>query len=430
MPIFNPLCGWFPSVRTDGTNKPLLDCLEEVRSGTYRKAIETIRNTSDEDTQQRLKRRLPAVMFSASTVNGRHREADVGNHTGLLQCDVDHLDNADAACALRDRLRDDPHAFAAWLSPRGHGVKCLIKVPPNLASHRDAFLATERWFQSKHNVKIDPQCKDPCRLCFVSYDPSLWVHESAQPLGLIEPVLATSQQGDDLRALAPPPTQLPSATSLPATSYILHNSLFTSLPGLTKLFKELVMVRFPTMQPGLRNEALCELVPLLYSAINPQFIPAFAEAFYHRHREVFRDPLQQHLEEASCLLKGCERDFARTQLSDEERAAYEQCPDERHRTVFRICHSLAICPRDDCPSPFFFLSAEKLGHRLGCFDMQAWRILHRWFLKQQVIAVVAKGERRTLHIDAKATRYQWLLPSKLVTGTLPHERTPALGLSS
>ena len=201
---------------------------------------------------------------------------------------------------------------------------------------------------------------------------------------------------------------------LPSTSYTLHNNeAFEQFPGLHPLHRSLVVERFPSMQPGLRNQALGELIPVLYSAIDIRFILPFAEEFYRQHQTVFRDPVSVHIQEAKCLLEGTARDFMSQQLSAEERAAYTLAPEPMRQCAFRICHALAICEREDCPPPCFFLSCEKLAHRLGVLDMQAFRIL-RWLEKAGVIQMVEVGQRRAKNIVAKATRYRWLLPSKLV----------------
>lgn len=412
----NPSCGYFRSVRGKGQNRPLLEILDEFKSSQWRSRILALRQLTDKKARNAEKKKLPAVMFSASTRKGGHRETDLADHTGLLQIDIDNLHDFDAAIALRERLRKDPHLFASWLSPGGFGVKALIRVSSSLAMHRVAFVSAQQWFRDTHDVPIDVSCSDPCRLCFVSYDPDLWINPDATelPVGLA----AADQPNGEVSPPESSAASLPSASChLPTASCILHNhETFQQFPSLRPFYRKLVTERFPTMQPGLRNDALCDLVPRLYSAVHPRFILPFAKEFYQDHRAVFNDPLTDHLKEAASLLRGTERDFARIQLSDEERAAYALAPDDRHQCAFRVCHALAVCPSDDCPPPFFFLSAEKLAHRLGCLDMQAWRIL-RWCEKAGVILEVMKGERRTKGGNAQASRYRWLLPSKFFMGS-------------
>jgi hypothetical protein len=418
MSTFNPRCGYFASVRGKGSNRLLLDTLEAIRSPKWQTVITTIRTTTDEKAQNAAKTKLPALMLSATTRNGGHKETDLEQHTGLLQCDIDHLESFDAATALRDSLRSDPHAFAAWISPRGRGVKCLLRVPAELAAHRAAFSAAQRWFREHHGHGIDSQCSDPCRLCFVSHDPDLWINPEALEIR-VDASLAIEQE----QPCAPKPDKLGghtcsrSATSLPSASAsaicTLHNKVFEEFPSLVPFYRNLVQTRFHDVQPGLRNASLCEMVPLLYSAIDDRFIPPFVTEQYDQCRKVFRDPLATHLKEAEALLRGVSHDSATKQLSDDERFTYALCADDRHRCAFRICHALAACESEQCPPPFFFLSAEKLGHRLGCLTPQAWRAL-KWLESIGIIQTVEKGQRRAHHVVAKATRYRWMLASALV----------------
>ena len=415
----NTKCGWFKSIRAKGGNQSVIECLEEIRSPRWQEIIRRIRETPDEGQQQHLKRTLPAAMFSATTRTGGHKESDLAEHTGLLQCDIDHLESLDTAIALRERLRTDPHAFAAWVSARGRGVKCLLRVPADLAHHRTAFKAAQTWFTAKHEIQIDPLCSAPCQLCFISHDPDLWLNPNAEPLAIGE--VDEDEPTLDSGVLAPRATPFPpirSATSLPSASAIcnLHNKVFEEFPSLLPLYRNLVLARVSEMQPGLRNAALCEIVPLLYSAIAERFILPFAAEFYEQCRGIFRDPLPSHIKEAEALLRGVSQDYATKQLSDAERLAYALSPDERHRCAFRICHALAACEKEQSPPPFFFMSAEKLGHRLGCLTTQAWRVL-KSLESIGVIKTVERGHRRAHGVTPKATRYRWMLASKIVNPT-------------
>ena len=407
-------CGWFKSTRAKGRNRPVIECLEEIRSSRWQDITRRIREAPDERAQKNLKGTLTAAMFSATTRTGGHKESDLVSHTGLLQCDIDHLESLDAAMALRERLRGDPHAFTAWVSPRGHGVKCLLRVPADLDRHRTAFKAAQAWFTAKHEIEIDPLCSAPCQLCFISHDPDLWINPNATALALAEAVEGTPKSN----VLAPKVTSSKhthSAACLPSASAncILHNKVFEEFPSLMPFYRNLVQTRFPEVPPGLRNAALCEIVPLLYSAIDEKFILPFAAEFYRQCRKQAPDLLSAHLTEAKSLLRGVSQDYAIKQLSDDERLAYKVCPDETHRCAFRICHALAASESEQCEPPLFFMSAEKLGHRLGCLTMQAWRILRR-LEDTHVIKTVEKGQRRAPGSVAKATLYRWMLASKIV----------------
>lgn len=112
------------------------------------------------------------------------------------------------------------------------------------------------------------------------------------------------------------------------------------------------------------------------------------------------------MREAKALLEGLERDYIKKQLSPQEAEIYQNL-NEQQQTVFRICHALASVQSEDCPPPYFFLSAEKLGHRLGILDMAAYRELKHFF-RLGIIQIETLGLKRVKGQKGQATRYRWL----------------------
>ena len=110
---------------------------------------------------------------------GGHKAADVLEHSGLLQIDVDHVDDV---ASLRDRIANDRHVVAAWISPSGMGVKAIMRIQPGVESHKATFKAATEYFREIYDVAIDEKCSDVGRLCFVSYDPDIIINPVAEPL--------------------------------------------------------------------------------------------------------------------------------------------------------------------------------------------------------------------------------------------------------
>ena len=88
-------------------------------------------------------------------------------------------------------------------SPTGTGLKILFKVKADAESHKASFLAVKAHIRELANCDIDDACKDVTRLCFVSYDPSLWLRTS-------EPV---EIEGCTSRTSRPSTPSRPSTTS-------------------------------------------------------------------------------------------------------------------------------------------------------------------------------------------------------------------------
>ncbi|MBE7497075.1 MAG: hypothetical protein HS117_19205 [Verrucomicrobiaceae bacterium] len=396
-------CGYFAAITKKGRNRPLLEILDEIKNGQWRETIDHLRCLEGTD-YDRCKAQLPAFIVSAATLNGQRKASDLGQHTGLMQIDIDHLADATEANAIRQKLASDSHVLACWVSPGGKGVKAIVPINADHQTHKTCFATAQRHFQEHHQLTIDKHCSDPGRLCFVSHDPDLVLTSSAESFHAETAVLP---------AFAVPVDKDSSSTSSASASthYHLHNTAFAEYPGLQPLYKKLVTDRLGKISSGLRNAALVEMVPVLYSAIAPRFIPVFAEELYMQHQGVFRDLLDQHLKEALSLLDGCARDYAQKRLTPEEATHYQQLA-ERQQAVFRICHALSGIENEECPPPHFFLSAEKLGHRLGVLDPVAHREL-KALCRLGIIRVTRVGTRRAKGQPGMATHYEWLLPTTL-----------------
>jgi hypothetical protein len=396
-----------------GHNVPLHEILRGIRCGQWKSPIETLRALEYAAPEySTLKRQLPCFMASASTRNGGHKGDDIDQHTGLLQTDLDDIGAAEAP-ALRNRLGEDPHVLASFLSPGGHGVKAIMCIPADIRRHRDSFRAAQLYMRQQHGVEIDELVSDPSRLCFISHDPELRINESAVPLHVHDEsgTIGTAAGGP---AQTTSSTFLPSASASASAFYLLHNNtaLFEQFPALRAHYETHVVLRLGAPQPGLRNDALVELVAELYCVLHPKFVLAFAATFYRLNAPIFADyPFATYMNEARSVLDGCAASYPIKRLSADEADIYGTLRDEDERVTFRICRSLAACESDPTvPPPLFFLAANRLGARLGVLDTPAWRILVK-LEKHGVIQTMTKGQRRAKGIESRATIFRWLLGS-------------------
>jgi hypothetical protein len=124
---------------------------------------------------QELKQQLPAVTFSG-TFTKRKNNALV-QHSGLLCADIDALDGE--LPAVKSKLAQSPYVASVFLSPSGNGLKVIVRVPADISKHRASFRAVEKHIRQFIGVQIDQSGKDPARLCFLSYDPDIYVNENA-----------------------------------------------------------------------------------------------------------------------------------------------------------------------------------------------------------------------------------------------------------
>lgn len=362
------------------------------------------------DAYVRAKKKLPAFMVSAATETGGHASKDLGQHTGLLQIDIDKLADIQEAQQVKGQLAVDPHILACWISPGGKGVKGIVPISASHESHKACFEAAKAHFQETLGREIDASCCDASRLCFVSHDPGLTLKEAAEAF-LPWEVGQAAEGGMPAPVYSAPSLHSPSYILHPPSS-ILHNTSWSDYPRLEAFYHTLVVRRIGEVQPGLRNAALVEIVPILYSAIAPRLIPLFAARFYELNSSKFHDPLDQHMKEAQALQAGIAASYQHERLTPQEAAIYREL-DEREQTAFRICKALSCVEDERCPPPLFFLSSESLGIRLGILNPQADRVLKR-LCKLGVIEMTVKGVRRTKGAISVASRYRWMLPTRQI----------------
>ena len=171
---------------------------ENIRNGAWEKDISELRHmlkNKGKDAYNEKKKELNAVTMSGLF---RTRQADtLVRYSGMLQGDIDSCDHPEN---VRDTLALDPHVRMSFLSPSGKGVKLAIKVNDDPSKHGESFKAAEKYFLDKHQVKIDPACKDIARICFTSYDPEIKGNEDPVPIELD----TREQFAFDTRTLAPP----------------------------------------------------------------------------------------------------------------------------------------------------------------------------------------------------------------------------------
>lgn len=184
----------FPNASTASVRqtqeRTLRDILSEIKAPqpTLRKTVSAIRGERDKDRRQALKKRLPAVCLSAVfRANSTRNRQSVERLTGLMQIDIDHAQDIEAA---KDALKSLPYVLAVFRSPSGDGVKGVAWVAHTRTdAHLIPVLHAAAFEQISSDVKRlgyenDPSIKDTARACFLSHDPELWINDKPEPLAV------------------------------------------------------------------------------------------------------------------------------------------------------------------------------------------------------------------------------------------------------
>ena len=157
----------------------ILKVLNEIKTERWKKEITEIRNhinNGDSKKADFVKKTLPAFTVSATYKDKRKKE-NVESYSGLLHLDYDKLDNIQD---VKSKIISNPYTYAAFVSPSGKGLKVLVKCDNDLSTHTYAFNALKQYYDKLLGVQSDKSVKDILRLCFVSYDPDLYLNEDAE----------------------------------------------------------------------------------------------------------------------------------------------------------------------------------------------------------------------------------------------------------
>jgi hypothetical protein len=159
-----------------------------IKQGYYRSIIDELKSIKGPDEQKRFKEsKLPSFSISCRCKDWR-KEENIISHSGLLNIDVDgeqnlHIDDWNE---MRDRLSEQlPTIVSCFISARGNGLSFVVKIKPD--KHRETYNSVGFHLQKSYNIYIDPSCKNPTRLRFVSYDPDAYINFDFDSIPVVIP---------------------------------------------------------------------------------------------------------------------------------------------------------------------------------------------------------------------------------------------------
>lgn len=166
----------FENFRSPGREVDTDYVIEKIKTGgNFKSTIEKIRelNESDQDAANDLKRNLPGITFCG--IFQKRESKSLIKATGLIILDFDGLDSS--LQAIRHDFLKDPYVYMLFVSPRGNGLKMLIRIPE---VKDDTEFKTYFFALQEKYPQADPSGKDIARFCFVSYDPDIYVNEGSE----------------------------------------------------------------------------------------------------------------------------------------------------------------------------------------------------------------------------------------------------------
>lgn len=249
----------FPNVqvKTNPQYLPLLEILESIRKGDFRKAIERIRKETGHDRRNELKKKLlPAICFSG--IFRKMEDAGITESSGIICIDLDNV------CDLKkekERLKNFPYVLSIFKSPSGNGLKVLVLHDlQDQSRHKDMchHLGNILGVAGRTDLKFDLRCSNISHPCMWSYDHELYLNRNAttQHIDLDTlPVFGNSSSYGTIKEKKAKSGDNSSITLLTDLKEIREKILETHT-----LFEE-----YYSMYPGVRNTNLLILASFFYN---------------------------------------------------------------------------------------------------------------------------------------------------------------------
>jgi VirE N-terminal domain len=185
----------------------LIDVLQEIKSDKYQSEVNSIRyalHKGDEKTADEIKSSLNGFTMSGTYGTSRTK-ANLKTYSQIIGLDFDHIPVTELDTLVK-LINDCKYTFASFISPSGEGIKVFIKINSNATQHTTAYNQVATFYKNLSGYDFDAKCKDITRLCFVSYDPEIYikedatifeVQEEATPLPKVQKVETTTFEATD-----------------------------------------------------------------------------------------------------------------------------------------------------------------------------------------------------------------------------------------
>jgi len=155
---------------------PLHAVLTSVKSNKLETTINKIRLLVKQGKKKQadnLKKSLPA--FTPSAVFSEKRKLDnLITYNPVICLDFDNV--TEGVNSLRNKIDTLPTTFASFISPSGNGLKVFVLTNNTIENHLQAFNQVTQFYEQKTETVSDRSVKDIPRLCFLSYDPDLYLN--------------------------------------------------------------------------------------------------------------------------------------------------------------------------------------------------------------------------------------------------------------
>ena len=162
--------------------------IDGIRTGRWGDRITALREAKTKKEKDSIKIMLPCVTFSGtfeqrsvySKKKGHFemiskRDEHLKDYSGLMVIDIDKINDKESS-RIKKLFKDDDFLYCAFDSP-SLGLKLLYEVDAESKYHKTAsFEQVKEHVELLYNVQVDASGKNISRLCYVSYDPNIYVN--------------------------------------------------------------------------------------------------------------------------------------------------------------------------------------------------------------------------------------------------------------
>jgi succinate dehydrogenase flavin-adding protein (antitoxin of CptAB toxin-antitoxin module) len=156
-------------------HRDVMVVLDRIKNGSSKDLVTKIRKEKDKTERNNLKKNLPSICFSGEFT--KRKDDALVQHSGLLCIDLDDYESVKKMNKAKDDLSKSKYTYAVFVSPSGNGLKLLVRIPADVQNHKNYFNSLEKHVNSPH---FDTTSKNVSRVCYESYDPTIYINENAE----------------------------------------------------------------------------------------------------------------------------------------------------------------------------------------------------------------------------------------------------------
>lgn len=127
------------------------------------------KQAGDLEAYKKFKSKAQAITGSAIMKDGSRSDSNIKEFNGFIVIDIDGQVNED--------LKSDKYSAIVHRSFGGDGMAIFVRINPD--KFLDSFNGLAQYYLENYNITIDPSCKNPSRLRYISYDPDIFVNEKS-----------------------------------------------------------------------------------------------------------------------------------------------------------------------------------------------------------------------------------------------------------